>query len=103
MLVVAEVSIVDIGVGQVVYSIAGRDADRKFIVVEIIDDCRVKVSDGDLRRIEKAKLKKLKHLKVTKTFVLSLAEKYKKVRKYQMQKFVKPWRISITKKEMVHR
>lgn len=78
MLVVAEVSIVDIGVGQVVYSIAGRDADRKFIVVEIIDDCRVKVSDGDLRRIEKAKLKKLKHLKVTKTFVLSLAEKIQK-------------------------
>ncbi|NLP14985.1 MAG: RNA-binding protein [Clostridium sp.] len=68
----------DIGVGQVVYSIAGRDADRKFIVVEIIDDCRVKVSDGDLRRIEKAKLKKLKHLKVTKTFVLSLAEKIQK-------------------------
>ena len=52
MLVVAEVSIVDIGVGQVVYSIAGRDADRKFWI-EIIDDCRVKVSDGDLRRIKR--------------------------------------------------
>lgn len=71
----AEVKIVGISIGQVVYSIAGRDAGRKFIVVDIIDDCRVMVSDGDLRRIERAKLKKLKHLKVTERVVVSVNEK----------------------------
>jgi ribosomal protein L14E/L6E/L27E len=78
MLVMAEVSIVDIGIGQVVYSIAGRDAGRKLIVVEIIDNRIVKVSDGDLRRIEKAKIKKVKHLKITNSVILSLAEKMQK-------------------------
>ncbi|NLM59382.1 MAG: RNA-binding protein [Clostridium sp.] len=69
---------VDIGIGQVVYSIAGRDAGRKFIVVEIVDDRRVKISDGDLRRVEKPKLKKLKHLKFTNIVDLTLSEKIKK-------------------------
>ena len=43
--------------GQIVYSIAGRDAGRKFIIVSIMDKTRVTVSDGDLRRIKNAKLK----------------------------------------------
>lgn len=65
----------DASVGQVVYSKAGRDTGKKFIIVEIIDESNVLVSDGDLRRIEKAKTKKLKHLRVTEKIILPLKEK----------------------------
>ncbi len=48
--------------GQVVYSKAGRDAGSYYCVVELVDDARVRIADGDLRRIKKAKLKNVKHL-----------------------------------------
>jgi len=54
----------DIKVGQVVRSVRGRDKDKVFIVVGIVDDQHVLISDGDLRRIDKPKKKKLKHLVV---------------------------------------
>ena len=47
--------------GQVVLSVAGRDAGKYFVVVELIDENHVKIADGDLRRIKTAKLKKIKH------------------------------------------
>lgn len=53
----------DIGVGQIVISTAGRDKDRKFVVLCIIDDQYVYISDGDIRKLEKPKKKKIKHLK----------------------------------------
>lgn len=67
----------DVNLGQVVYSIAGRDSGRVLVVVEIIDDNNVLVSDGDLRPIEKAKKKKKKHLKVTEKVILPLNEKFR--------------------------
>ncbi|SMC28686.1 hypothetical protein SAMN02745134_03615 [Clostridium acidisoli DSM 12555] len=48
--------------GVVVYSKAGRDTDRKFVVLDIINDEYVYISDGDLRKVEKPKRKKIKHL-----------------------------------------
>lgn len=51
-----------ISVGQIVKSIAGRDKGRVFVVMDIIDDEYVLISDGDLRKSEKAKKKKIKHL-----------------------------------------
>jgi ribosomal protein L14E/L6E/L27E len=52
----------EIVVGQVVKSKAGRDKDRAFIVVHIVDEEYVLVADGDLRKIDNAKKKKMKHL-----------------------------------------
>lgn len=52
----------EISVGQVVKSKAGRDKERLFIVLDIIDEQYVLISDGDLRKIDKAKKKKIKHL-----------------------------------------
>lgn len=49
-------------VGQIVYSKAGRDSGRYYAVVEVVDSDRVRIADGDLRRIKKAKLKNVKHL-----------------------------------------
>lgn len=51
--------------GQVVISKAGRDKLRKFIIVDIINEDYVLICDGKLRKIEKPKLKKTKHLAKT--------------------------------------
>ena len=51
--------------GKVVHSKAGRDMHRRFIVVDILNDQYVYISDGDLRKIEKPKKKKVKHLDFT--------------------------------------
>ncbi len=57
----------DIKIGQVVRSVKGRDKDRVFIVVGVVDDQHVLISDGELRRIDKPKKKKLKHIAVFNT------------------------------------
>lgn len=53
----------DICIGQVVENTSGRDAGRLFFVVKIIDDEYVLISDGKKRKLDKPKLKKVKHLK----------------------------------------
>jgi ribosomal protein L14E/L6E/L27E len=63
--------------GRIVVSKAGRDAGRRFVVVKVIDDLFVEVSDGDLRRVEKPKRKKIKHLHITDEVAEGLAEKLK--------------------------
>jgi ribosomal protein L14E/L6E/L27E len=56
------VTTTDILIGQFVKSKAGRDKDRIFIIIEIVDEVYVRIVDGDLRRIESPKRKKIKHL-----------------------------------------
>lgn len=51
--------------GKVVHSKSGRDKGKYFIVISIIDAEYVYISDGDLRKIEKPKKKKIKHLGFT--------------------------------------
>ena len=51
--------------GKVVHSKAGRDMHKNFIVVGILNNEYVYISDGDLRKIEKPKKKKVKHLNFT--------------------------------------
>lgn len=52
----------DIAPGQIVYSKAGRDKKRYYVVVGIPWDEYVLIADGDLRKVEKPKRKKIKHL-----------------------------------------
>lgn len=52
----------EVAIGQFVKSKAGRDKDRVFIVIDIIDELYVLIADGDLRKMEKVKKKKIKHL-----------------------------------------
>lgn len=52
----------EISIGQIVKSKAGRDKDKLFIVIGIVDEQYVLISDGDLRKIDKPKKKKVKHL-----------------------------------------
>ena len=64
-----------IEVGSVVISKAGRDAGRLFIVVEAVDDDFVMIANGDLRKLDRLKKKRRKHLKPTGTVVEALKEK----------------------------
>lgn len=61
--------------GEIVNSKAGRDIERSFVIVSIIDESYVLISDGDLRKIEKPKKKKLKHLELTGMVIDSLNKK----------------------------
>lgn len=65
----------ELEVGQIVYSKAGRDSGKYFAVIEKAPDGRVKIADGDLRRIKKAKLKNVKHLVATGGSLQKIADK----------------------------
>ena len=49
--------------GQLVLSRAGRDQGRYFLVYQVLDDGYVSLVDGRLRKVEKPKRKKKKHLR----------------------------------------
>ncbi len=76
-------------IGQVVTSIAGRDKDKMFVIVEIVDDKYVKVVDGRLRKVEKPKLKKIKHLNISNHFIGEVAEIKKNRRKLTNERIKK--------------
>ena len=65
----------EIAVGQVVMSKAGRDKGRIFLVHEIIDREYVFIIDGDLRKLDNPKRKKIKHLIIYKTILSELEDK----------------------------
>jgi len=54
-----------IAVGRVVRSKAGRDMGKLFLVVGVFDEEHFMLADGDLRKLEKPKKKKLRHLTAT--------------------------------------
>ncbi len=61
--------------GDVVCSAAGRDAQRYFVVVEIIDEQYVRIADGALRKLSSPKKKKQKHLVHTGRTLGNIAQK----------------------------
>lgn len=65
----------ELDVGTVVVSRAGRDRKRAFLVIGVESDEYVFISDGDLRKLAKPKRKKRKHLFVTPARAAELAER----------------------------
>lgn len=65
----------DIRVGQIVKSKAGRDKDKLFIVLDVVDDFYILVVDGRLRKLENPKLKNIKHLMIYKSVIDDLSER----------------------------
>lgn len=49
-------------VGRVVCSTQGRDVGRYFVVAQVVDEQFVMLTDGDTRKLDHLKKKKLKHL-----------------------------------------
>lgn len=68
-------------IGRVAYSKAGRDKGRLFIVIGVIDEDFVLISDGDLHPVEKPKKKRIKHLKYTDLVAENIVEILKNGRK----------------------
>ena len=52
-------------IGQIVVSKCGRDSGRSFLVVGIAEEDFLYISDGRLRKIDKPKKKRMKHLMFT--------------------------------------
>ncbi len=50
--------------GTYVCATCGRDANKCFLVVEILDEAFVRIADGKSRKIQSPKKKKIKHLMI---------------------------------------
>lgn len=61
--------------GEIVFSIAGRDKDRYYVVVAIENESRVKVADGEFKSIKNAKLKNVKHIKSSEVVLEKIEQK----------------------------
>ena len=64
-------------VGRIAVSKAGRDTGRVFVIKQVIDTYYVYIVDGDLRKMDRPKKKKLKHLKLSEDVLDSIADKLK--------------------------
>ena len=67
--------------GQLAKSCAGRDKGRFVLIIDIVDKNYVYVVDGDLRRVEYPKKKKIKHIKLLDKRADDIATKLKNKRK----------------------
>ena len=52
-------------IADLVISVSGRDKNRIFMVVDLPEPDYVLIADGSLRKLEKPKKKKIKHLKLS--------------------------------------
>ncbi|NLW08183.1 MAG: RNA-binding protein [Clostridia bacterium] len=62
-------------VGQLVYSRAGRDRGRPFLIWQVCSDRRVYMVDGSLRTTAKPKLKNIIHIQAAKAIDTEIAER----------------------------
>jgi len=53
-------------VGDIVLALAGRDSERLFAVVGILDENYVYIADGKSRRADSPKKKKIRHIRLEK-------------------------------------
>lgn len=65
----------DVFAGDIVFSKAGRDSDRPFVVLEVLDSQYALLADGRLRRVDQPKKKKIKHLSKSGQVAQSIREK----------------------------
>ena len=80
--------------GQVVKSKAGRDRNRVFVILDIIDESFVLVVDGDLRKLSSPKKKKIKHLIVYNTILedfINMLNSNQKINDATVRKLLEPF------------
>ena len=76
-------------IGQIVYSKAGRDCGKEFVVVAIEDEY-LYLSDGATRKLESPKKKKLKHIQGSYNVSEEIANKIldKTIENYMLRQFL---------------
>ena len=52
----------NLSLGQLVKASCGRDEGKYFFIIKLVDESFVLISDGKSRKLDKPKLKKIKHL-----------------------------------------
>lgn len=67
--------------GRVVMSTAGRDAGKYFLIVGIESDKVIYIADGVIRKLEKPKRKKIKHVVLKPQIAQAIGEKLKEGKK----------------------
>ena len=78
-------------IGSIVISMAGRDQGRLFLVVGEVDDDFVMVANGALRKMDRQKKKRRKHLKPTGSVVEELRDRLsrgKPVEDHELRKWL---------------
>ncbi|BEP30104.1 KOW domain-containing RNA-binding protein [Helicovermis profundi] len=71
----------DIEIGQFVRAIAGRDKEKVFITIDKIGVDYLLLVDGDLRKIESPKKKKVKHVSKLDFISIDIVKKLKEGKK----------------------
>ena len=81
-------------IGQLVRSRAGRDKGKLFLILDVLDDEYVLVVDGKIRKIDRPKKKKLKHLVFYNTTIDKFRENIENDRKMNnafIRKLIEPF------------
>jgi len=63
-------------VGAIILSKSGRDKDRYFLIYKIENTGYVLLVDGHIRKLDKPKLKKIKHISFTGNIADNIAVKF---------------------------
>lgn len=50
-------------IGRLVCSMQGRDSGRYYLVVDTVNETKLLLADGEVRKVENPKIKNVKHLK----------------------------------------
>ncbi len=91
---------------DLVVSVSGRDKNRIFMVVDILDSEYVLIADGALRKLEKPKKKKIKHLtKATYTLqerVLIKISEGKKITNAELRKAIRSLTEADSEENVLH-
>ena len=66
-------------IGRFAVSTGGRDKGRGFLIVDTPEENFVLLSDGSLRKLEKPKRKKLKHIKLLANTAVEIPQTNKKL------------------------
>ena len=90
----------DLKIGQIVKSKAGRDKGIIFLIHSVLDEQYVFVCDGDLRKLQSPKKKKVKHLVIYNTVFTEFAEKLQKNKNLDdayIRRLLEPYNKSVSK------
>lgn len=89
-----------IEIGRIVISKAGRDTGKTFIICDIIDENYVFLVDGNLRKLNNPKKKKIKHLDIKPVKIDSIRNKLlesKKVFDSEIYSAIENYLLTVTK------
>lgn len=92
----------NISIGTLTISKSGRDKGKYLLIIGIVDENYVYIVDGNLRRVEKPKLKKIKHLIFTNIVneeMKNFIESGNKISNLQIREFIQR-SVDITNKEV---